>query len=124
MGYYHIQLIKNASNLCKIILPCEKHYYKRLPMGVANYPDISQQNMNDLFHVFKSIRAFIDKILILTRGDWTYHAQRLKRTLNKLKEKGIKCNIEKSLFGKTEMEYLGFWVTRDGIKPRNKKLKK
>ena len=38
-----------------------------------------------------------------------------------MKEKKLKCNIEKSFFGKTEMEYLGFWVTRDGIKLINKK---
>ena len=38
-----------------------------------------------------------------------------------MKGKGLKCNIEKSLFGQTKMEYLGFWVTRDGIKPINRK---
>ena len=57
MGYYHIQLIKNESNLCTIILPCGKYCYKRLPMVVANSPDIFQQNMNDLFHEFNFIRA-------------------------------------------------------------------
>ena len=33
-----------------------------------------------------------------------------------MKKKGLKCNIEKSFFIKTEMEYSGFWVTRDGVK--------
>ena len=41
--------------------------------------------------------------------------------MNKLKEKGIKYNIEESLFRQTKMEYLGFWVTRDGVKPFNRK---
>ena len=41
--------------------------------------------------------------------------------LNKLKEKGIKYNIEKLFFGQTEIEYLGFWVTCDGVKPINMK---
>ena len=36
MGYYHIQTSENTSNLCKIILPRGKYYYKRLPMWVAN----------------------------------------------------------------------------------------
>ena len=39
-----------------------------------------------------------------------------------MKEKGIKCNIEKSFFGQTEMEYLCFWVTRDGVKRINRKI--
>ena len=51
-GYYHIQLSKNSSNLFTIILLWIKYWYKRLPMGVANFPDIFQQKMKDLFHGF------------------------------------------------------------------------
>ena len=40
MGYYHIRLSENASNLCKIILPWGKYCYKHLPMGVPNLPEI------------------------------------------------------------------------------------
>ena len=65
---------------------------------------------------------YIDELLILTKGGWTYHVQKLELTLNKLKVKGLKCNIEKSFFGKTEMEYLGFWLTRDGNKAINNKI--
>ena len=49
MGYYHIGLSENSSNLCTIILPWRKYRYKRLTMGVSNSPDIFQQKMNDLF---------------------------------------------------------------------------
>ena len=57
MGYYHIRLSKNANNLCTIILPCRKYRYKRLPMGVANSPDIFQKKMNNLYHGFEFTRA-------------------------------------------------------------------
>ena len=59
--------------------------------------------------------------MILTKGGWTNHVQKLELMLNKLKEKGIKYNIEKLFFGQTEIEYLGFWVTCDGVKPINMK---
>ena len=36
MGNYHIRLSENASNLCIIILPSGKYWYKRLPMGITN----------------------------------------------------------------------------------------
>ena len=49
MGYYHIQLSDNESNVCTIILPWGKYCNKQLPMGIANSPDIFQQKMNDLF---------------------------------------------------------------------------
>ena len=95
---------------------------EHLPMGVSNSPEIFQKKMNDLFHGFEFIRAYIDDILILAKGDWTDYIQKLELTLNKLKGKRIKCNIDRSFFGKTEMEYLGFQVTRDGVKPINKKI--
>ena len=78
--------------------------------------------MNDLFQVFELIHTYKYELLMLTKGDWTDHVQNLELTLNKLKGKGLKCNIEKSFFGKTEMEYLGFWVTRNGVKPINRKI--
>ena len=58
----------------------------------------------------------------LKKGDWTDHVQKLELTLNKMKERGPRCNIEKSFFGKTEMEYLGSWVTHDGVKRINRKI--
>ena len=60
--------------------------------------------------------------MILTKVDWADRLQNLELTLTKLKEKCLKCNIEKLFFGQTEMEYLGLWVTRNGVKPINRKI--
>ena len=73
MGYYHIRLSKNASNLCMIILPWVKYCYNRLPIGVANSPEIFDQKMNDLFHGFEFILEDIYDLLILTKVDCTDH---------------------------------------------------
>ena len=77
MGYYNIQLIKKASNLCKIILMWGKYHYKCLPMRVANSPDILQQKMNDFFHEFDFIGAYIDELLESIKGDRKDHEHKL-----------------------------------------------
>ena len=59
--------------------------------------------MDCLFHGLKFILAYIDDILILKKGDWKYHVQKLEFTLNKLKGKMPECNMEKSFFRHTEM---------------------
>ena len=87
MRYYPIPLSENASNLCTIILPWGKYRYKHLPMGVPTLPDILQKTINDLFHGFEFIRAYIDDLLILTNRNWIDHVQNLELTLNKLKKK-------------------------------------
>ena len=73
MVYCHIRLSKNGSNSCTIIIPWGKYRYKRLPTGVTNSPEIFQHKMKDSFHEFEFIRAYIDELLILTKGDCTYH---------------------------------------------------
>ena len=84
MGYYHIRLSKNSSNLCKIIIPWGKYCYNFPPMGFSNSPEIPQQKINVLFHVFEFIHAYIYEILVLTKVDWTYHLHKLELFLNKL----------------------------------------
>ena len=66
-------------------------------------------------HGFEFIRAYIDDLLVIIRCDWFGHLVKLELTLQKLKDNGLKCNIEKSFFRQTKMEYLGFWVTWTGI---------
>ena len=65
-------------------------------MGIDNYPNIFQQKMNDFFHGFEFIRAFIYDVLILTKRDWTDHMKRLNFILSKLEVKGLNV-ILKSL---------------------------
>ena len=42
MGYYHVRIRTDVSNLCELILPWGKYKYKILTMEVFNFPDISQ----------------------------------------------------------------------------------
>ena len=109
MGYYHIHLTPAASRLCTIVLPWGKYEYTRLPMGVKCSPDIFQERMSDLFQGMEFVRAYIDDLLLLTKGDWSDHVVKVGQVLQRLGEAGLKVNCEKSFFGRTETEYLGFW---------------
>ena len=62
-------------NLCTIILPWEKYFYKCLPMRVSDSPGILLQKINKLFPGFEFIRTYIDNSLILKKVDWTDHVK-------------------------------------------------
>ena len=66
-----------------IIFNWVKYQYKRLPMGIENSPENFQQKMNNIFHVFEVIRAYIDDLLVLPKGYWKYHVQKLELTLSR-----------------------------------------
>ena len=64
--------------------------------------------MNEMFRGIEFIKAYIDGILIITKGDWSNHLNTLELGLKNLRSKGIKCNIEKSNFGTDQDEISGF----------------
>ena len=122
MGYYHIELDMFSKELCTIVLPWGKYEYQRLPMGLCNSPDIFQEKMSNLMCELDYVRTYIDDLLVITTGNWTDHLDKLEQVLIRLQAAGLKCNAKKSFFGKPEVEYLGYWITRKGIQPLPKKV--
>ena len=122
MGYYHIELSDFSKTLCTIVLPWGKYEYQRLPMGLCNSPDIFQEKMGTLMQDLEYARAYIDDLLIITKGTWQDHLDKLEQVLVRLEEAGLKINAKKSFFGRGELEYLGYWITRRGIQPLPKKV--
>ena len=122
MGYYHIELCPFSKELCTIVLPWGKYEYQRLPMGLCNAPDIFQERMSTLFADLEFVRAYIDDLLVITKGTWEDHLKRLDEVLKRLQQAGLKVNAKKSFFGQSEIEYLGYWISREGIQPLPKKV--
>ena len=122
MGYYHILLDSDSAKLCTIVLPWGKYEYLRLPMGLCNSPDIFQEKMGDLMSDLEFARAYIDDLLVLSNGSYEDHLDKLKEVLERLQEAGLKVNISKTKFVREELEYLGYWITRNGIKPLSAKV--
>ena len=123
MGYYTIRLDPDSSKICTIILPWGKYSYQRLPMGVAGSPDIFQEKMTSLMVTLEYVKAYIDDLLIISKDGFQDHLEKLEQVLIKLQKAGLKVNAAKSTFGVAECEYLGYVLTRTGIKPQNKKIK-
>ena len=121
MGYYTIRLDPEASKICTIIFPWGKYSYKRLPMGFGGSADIFQAQMMDLMASLEYVRAYIDDLLIITRGTLDDHIEKIEIVLARLRDAGLKVNAAKSFFCTHEIEYLGYILTREGIKPQNKK---
>src|SRR6478672_6437825 len=122
MGYYHIKLTPNASRLCTVVLPWGKYEYLRLPMGLCNSPDIFQEKMSELMVGLEFARAYLDDLLLISKGDLDVHLDQLEQALTRLSEAGLKINATKSSFCQAELEYLGYWITRHGIRPVAKKV--
>ena len=122
MGYYHITLTPFSRTLCTIVFPWGKYEYQRLPMGLCNSPDIFQEKMSELFQDLENIRTYMDDLLVISKNSWEEHLVTLKKVLERLRKTGLKINDAKSFFGREAIEYLGYWITRNGIQPVPKKV--
>ena len=91
-------------------------------MGLVNSPDIFQEKMSTLMDGLEFVRTYLDDCLCLTGATWEDHFEKLEQVLVLLKSAGLKVNAQKSFFGQSQLEYLGYWITRDGIQPLPKKV--
>jgi hypothetical protein len=79
--------------------------------------------MSELFYNLEFVRAYLDDLLVLTNtGGFDTDIDQLEQVLKILQAAGLKVNASKSFFAREELEYLGYWITRDGMKPLAKKL--
>ena len=122
MGYYHLELSTKSRELCTIVPPFGKYEYQRIPVGLCNSPDIFQEKMNELFEGLSHVRAYIDDLLCLTKGTFNEHLEKLEGIFSRLQRVGLKVNATKSFFARGELEYLGYWITRNGIQPMKNKV--
>eukprot|EP00957_Ditylum_brightwellii_P040838 3091179-Ditylum_brightwellii.AAC.1 len=59
--------------------------------------------MNKLFAGFKEVKAYIDDILLITKGTYEDHLEKLDKVLNKLEKAGLRVNMNKSFIAQQEL---------------------
>ena len=64
------------------------------------------------------VKAYIDDLLSITKGSFEDHLDELDAVLYRLDKAGLQINISKSSFAQTEIKYLGYLLTREGLKPQ------
>jgi hypothetical protein len=81
-----------------IIFPWGKYSYLRLPMGFAGSADIFYSEIMGLVEALECVRAYIDNLLVITRGTLEDHLDKLREVHRRLREAGLKVNAAKSFF--------------------------
>jgi len=49
-------------------------------------------------------------------GSFSDHHKKAELVLQRPQKSGLKVNVTKSFFARSQLEYLGYWITRTGIK--------
>jgi hypothetical protein len=125
MGYYHIKLDGDAQKLCTIVfLWYIGNTNTNAYPWVSRFPQMffksSCQSLSKMWNMLRQV-FYLDDLLILTNISFKDHPLKLEMVLARLSTAGMRVNISKSMFFAEQIEYLGYWITRQGIQPiRNK----
>ena len=80
-------------------------------------PATLQKTIDKTLEGITSKFAFLDDILVLTKGNTKEHELELDKILQKLNTEGLAISLQKCEFAKNTIEWLGFTITPTGITP-------
>jgi hypothetical protein len=92
-------------------------------MGIKIAPDVLQNVMSKRVQDMEYVKTYLGDLSILTNRDNSFkvHLLKLEMVLARLSNAGMRVNISKSKFFAEQIQYLGYWIIRQGIQPiRNK----
>ncbi|KAL7293531.1 hypothetical protein TKK_0012974 [Trichogramma kaykai] len=118
-AYHQINLNEKSRAMTAFTVPgLGLFQYKRMPFGLS-YAGATFQRLIDMIvtpELEPNAFAYLDDIIIATET-FDDHLRVLKEILSRLNDANLTVNKEKSIFGRSEVKYLGVLVNRDGIKP-------
>ncbi|KAK2712700.1 hypothetical protein QYM36_011401, partial [Artemia franciscana] len=118
-GYWSMELDDESANLTAFNTAFGRFRFRRYPFGLNCAQDDFQRKIEELFAELidtAGLGLLIDNIVVHGATD-KEHNSNLEKTLQVAREKGVRFNREKCIFGKTEIPYFGHILTSEGIKP-------
>jgi hypothetical protein len=99
------------------------YHFVRMPMGLSNSPSCFQRTVNTLYGtlLFKDCVVFVDDLLVFGTSVLSL-AHSLCRTLDRTVAYGMKIAVNKSAVAVIETNYLGYTISRGGLKIDSRKL--
>ena len=122
MMFYCFKLDKESQKICVISTENGCYAYTRLPMDVKISPDVAPQHMTEMLQGIPNTSCYIDDVSIWTKEAFSEHLDVVNTVLERLSNNNMKCNSLKCDWAVQETEFLGFWITPKGVKPRSKRI--
>ena len=123
-AYGQLILSKEAQNLCIFAVTGGDFtgYYRFLKgfYRLADIPTILQEKIDQTLE--NKHPAWLDDIIIVTKGSKEQHKKELIEVLTRLENAGYRLSGNKSEFFKSEIEWIGHKIDQNGIRPLQDKL--
>ena len=95
-----------------------------MPFGLTNAPESFQSYINKILAEKLDIFAivYLDDIFIYSKDPGKAHVKAVRWVLEVLRKYGLYANLKKCHFHQDEVKFLGFVVSRDGIRMEEERI--
>lgn len=123
-GYWQIPLHEESRKYTAFLYDSKMYQFRRIPFGLKTAGSAFMRAvrcaLGSNFDDFLTI--YVDDFLVATPGSFENHLRILSSVFLALQEKNFTLKLEKSLFFRKKIKFLGFELSIDGIRPLNDKL--
>ncbi|XP_058826825.1 uncharacterized protein LOC131686848 [Topomyia yanbarensis] len=122
-GFHQIKMREKDIEKTAFAINNGKYEFTRMPFGLKNAPAIFQRAIDDVLrdHIGKICYVYIDDVIVFGKT-LNEHLKNLKIILETLNNANLKIQLDKCEFLHSEIEFLGFIIGAEGIKPNTKKI--
>jgi len=118
-GFFHINMADESVKYTAFVTPLGHFEFLKMPFGLKVGPSRFQCFISDVFKELTEtgdIATYLDDILVVSET-LEHHLEILKRVFQLLMRNKMELRLDKCEFLATQIEYLEYTVTNDGISP-------
>ena len=120
-SFHQIELDEKSRFITTFVCHKGLHRYKRLMFGINSAPEIHQRIIQQILQDIPNCRNNADDIIIFAKNQ-EEHGEALRLVLQRLPEKNLTLNKANCEFNKSQLNFSGHTLSKEGVKPDTAKI--